>query len=233
MTAYQPWGGHFGSLAMIWATAHTTQFAKAGSFSYLLNGTGAGTGSGLLAHGGSYVTLENFASGDFSIVIEKMTRDHSPCCRPGLPAFSTAPEQATFHLAGAPAKATTLQVWRTHWSFGAPGDRTTEFELQTSITVAGGAFSILIEQDSVYTITTLTTGNKGIFAEPPPHAVFPTTHVDDFESCAASAEAPYFSDQNGIFECQPKSADPAHGVVMRQMVPLQPVTWGGAYSSPR
>lgn len=47
-TAFQPWSGSFGALSMVWATAHTTQFATPGAYSYLANGTGAGTGSGLL-----------------------------------------------------------------------------------------------------------------------------------------------------------------------------------------
>lgn len=47
-TAFQPWSGNFGALSMVWATAHTTQFATPGAYSYLANGTGAGTGSGLL-----------------------------------------------------------------------------------------------------------------------------------------------------------------------------------------
>jgi len=80
MTAFQPWSGSYGSLAMIWASAHTTQFSQPYTWSYLHNGTGTGTGSGLLSQGGSYVTLENFQTGDFSIVVEKMSRDHSPCC---------------------------------------------------------------------------------------------------------------------------------------------------------
>lgn len=228
MTAFQPWSGSFGSLAMVWATAHTTQFATPGAFAYLTTGAGAGgpgTGSGLLNNGGSYVTLQNFQTGDFSIVIEKMSRDHSPCCRPGLPAFDVAAEDATFTLVGAPAKATTLRLWRTHWSFGAPGDVTEEFIEQPPITVVGGRFTLTIEPDSLYTVSTITTAAKGVFAPPPAPALFPPSYVNDFAACAPSAEAPYFSDQNGVFECQPVGADGR--VVMRQMVPLLPIAWGG------
>lgn len=280
MTAFQPWGGAYGSLAMIWASAHTTQFSEPYTWSYLHNGTGTGTGSGLLSQGGSYVTLENFQTGDFSIVVEKMSRDHSPCCafhfnilssssssppysfysqlhkvtflppyfcslvppphppppthtspftgRPALAKFSVAAENATFVLGGSLAKATTLQLWRTHWSFGAPGDSTSEFISMPPITVVGGTFSLLLEPDSLYTITTLTTGKKGTFDTPmPPPALFPAVHVDNFQACAPSAEAPYFSDQNGNFECRPNPTDPARSVVMRQMVPLSPISWGG------
>jgi len=227
MTAFQPWSGSYSSLAMIWATAHTTQFTTPYTFSYLVNGTGEGSGSGLLSAGGSYVTLEDFSTGDFSIVIEKMSRDHSPCCRPALPKFAVAAETATFTLRGRPARATTLQLWRTHWSFGAPGDVTEEFVKQAPLAVAAdGTFTLLIEPDSLYTVTTLTTGRKGSFATPvPPPALFPPTYANNFSSCAPSSEAPYFSDQNGIFECQP--ADATGVVAMRQMVPLLPIAWGG------
>ena len=229
MTAFQPWSGHYGSLSMLYATAHTTQFTKPG-WSYLLVGTNgsAGTGSGLLNAGGSYVTIEDFGSAvpSFSIIIEKMSRDHSPCCRPGLAQYNVSQEIATFMLTGVPSKVTTLRVWKTHWSFGG-GDVTEEFIEQTPITVIGHSFTITIDVDSLYTITTVTSGHKGTFAAPPPPATFPEMYSNDFESCAASSEGAYFSDQNGAWECQPKSNDPTHGVVMRQMVPFMPIGWGG------
>ena len=41
---------------------------------YLKVGTGAGTGSGTLRGGGSYVTLRHYGTPDFSIVVEKVCR---------------------------------------------------------------------------------------------------------------------------------------------------------------
>ena len=232
--AFNPWSGSYGSFypddvwtvgPMVWASAHTTQFSESGTWAYLLVDSSRG-GSGNLAHGGSYVTLKNFATGDFSIVIEKMSRDHSSCVRPGLPGYETLPEQATFTLGGALAGVTSLQLWFTHWAYY-PGDKTVEFEQQVAVPVVNGVFTLNITVDSLYTLTTLTTGNKGSFgAPPPPPTLFPAAHTDDFEGCAISTEAPYFTDQNGILECVP-SNDPTHGTVMRQMVPLRPVTWGG------
>ena len=98
---------------------------------------------------------------------------------------------ATFTLVGAPAKAQSLQVWRTHWSFGAPGDETSEFINVGTIPVVDGTVSLELDVDSIYTLTTLTTGNKGSFPAPPPAAVFPPAHVDDFDACKTSAEPPY------------------------------------------
>ena len=234
MNAMQPWNGAYGSYnadgswtvgPMIWATAHTTQFSTPGSWAYLLVDSNRG-GSGLLQNGGSYVTLKNFQTGDFSIVIEKMSRDHSSCVRPGLPAYDTSAELATFTLSGDLASVTSLQLWYTHWAYY-PGDKTVEFELQAPVQVVNGKFTLNITVDSLYTLTTLTTGNKGSFGAPPPTPVlFPSAHTDDFENCPISSEGAFFTDQNGIWECMP-SNDPKHGTIMRQMVPMRPVTWGG------
>ena len=235
MNAMQPWNGAYGSInadgswtagPMIWATAHTTQFSESGSWSYLLTSPSNG-GSGKLELGGSYVTLKNFAMGDFSIVVEKMSRDHSSCVRPGLPGYATANELATFKLGGALATGvSSLNVWMTHWAYY-PGDQTQEFVKLAPVAVGtDGTFVLNITVDSLYTVTTLTTGNKGTFGVPPVPTLFPAAHTDNFEACTISSEAAYFTDQNGVWECVP-SNDPAHGVVMRQMVPLKPVTWGG------
>ena len=181
---------------MVWASAHTTQFSAPHSWSYLLVDPARG-GSGKLANGGSYVTLKNFATGDFSIVVEKMSHDHSSCVRPGLPGYETSNELATFTLSGALASVTQLQLWYTHWAYY-PGDETVEFVKLAPVSVVGGVFSLNITVDSLYTLTTLTTGSKGSFGAPPPvPTLFPTAHTDDFESCPISSEGAYFTDQNG------------------------------------
>ena len=62
MHAFQPWAAWYVVPASIWATAHYTQFSAIG-WHYLRVGAGAG----MLAQGGSYVTLFNNATADFSI----------------------------------------------------------------------------------------------------------------------------------------------------------------------
>jgi len=192
MTALTPWSGAYGSIraqesfsagAMIWATAHTTQFTEPG-WSYLANGTGAGTGSGFLQLGGSYVTIKNFDTGDFSIIIEKMSRNQSFCVRPHVREFETASENATFLLGGElAANTTTLYLWRSHWAHS-QNDTTVEFEQQSPVVISNGQFSLEILVDSVYTLTTLNTGQKGAHSTPPNPALFPEIHVDDFSTCA-------------------------------------------------
>jgi galactosylceramidase len=230
MSALQPWSGSYGSLSMLWATAHTTQFARPG-WHYLPNGTGPGTGSGLLARGGSYVTLQapGAAGAEFSIVIEKMSPDHSPCVRWHVFNFTAQAENATFQLAGGPARAAQLQLWRTRFSFaaGAPGDAGASFfEQLAPVAVVDGAFTLLVEPDALYTLSTLTTARKGAFPPPPPPAVFPPSHVDDFEGCAPPGEARFFLDQSGKWECAYDTSG-GRGVIMQQKTPLKPLPSGG------
>jgi len=230
MSAMQPWNGAYGTYRadgswtagpMIWATAHTTQFTTPGSSYYLHVGDAAG----LLKQGGSYVTLVDSTTKDVTIVIEKMSRDYSSCVRPILLPYSTSDERATFTLSGGLAKVQTLHVWYTHWATQPP-DVTVEFKSLGTVAVVQGRFSMNISVNSLYTLTTVGGGAKGAHAKPPQSTLFPTRHTDDFEDCPISSEGKYFTDQNGGFECV-LSGDPRHNVVMQQMVPMKPVTWGG------
>ena len=236
MNAMQPWAGAYGSLRgdgswsagpMLWASAHTTQFSQPG-WVYLASDAVRG-GAAHLQLGGSYVTLMNPSTGDFTIVIEKMSHDGSACVRPGLAPFVAASENATFELRGILARTTTLQLWRTHWAGSdADPEPTAEFERLAPVTVVDGRVTLTLTADSLYTLTTLTTGGKGPSpprAPPPPPALFPAFHVDDFEGCSLSSEAPYFSDQSGALECV--STAGARGTVLQQMSPLKPVPSGG------
>ena len=58
--------------------------------------------------------------------MQKFSRDHSSCVRPGLPAYATSAETATFTLEGDMAGVTSLNLWHTHFAYY-PGDTTVEF----------------------------------------------------------------------------------------------------------
>ncbi len=211
---------------MLWAAAHTTHFTRAdGSFFYL--SPGAGGGSGMLQLGGSYVALKDFASGDFTLVVEKMSSQHSQCVRPGLAPFFTAGENATFRLGGALAGITMLHAWKTQWVYDDADVATVEFEQQPDVALAGGAFTVEIAVDSLWTFSTVDGGRKGAPpVRPPPPAYFPAWHSDDFLRCAPPAEPDFVYSQSGAWECAP-SGDAAHPVVMRASTPLKPVPSGG------
>jgi galactosylceramidase len=192
MTALQPYSGAYTISPQIWATAHTTQFSAPG-WNYLLIGTGVGTGAGLLTGGGSYITLQSADKSDFTIVIEKMSRDHSTCVRPGLPDYTTVPETATFTLGGTMAGVKTLNGWFSHFAFTV-GDTQVEFQALPTINVVNGQFTVNITVDSMYTFTTISTGSKGSYPAPPTPTLFPTAYTDNYEACPISSEANYWTD---------------------------------------
>ena len=217
MHAWQPWVGWYSVPASIWATAHYTQFTTRNAFHYTLVDPVIG-GSGVLAEGGTYVSLINNATGEWTIVIEKQPNDARS---------SVAPETAQFMLGGRFAAASRLAVWSTQLAVagGALANESKQFVQLPQITVANGSFSVDLAVGQILTITTLLeAGFKGSFPPPPPPAAFPDTYSDDFNACAIDAQARYVTDFNGVTTCE-DSGDPSHGVVMRQVVPKAPIRW--------
>lgn len=264
MTAFNPWSGHYDVDDPIWSTAHTTQFTKAG---WLYSPVGAG--SGWLPQGGSYVTLVPGTAARSShgmpvaptmtMVIEKMDPAKSKCEWEGV-GNSTTPqnETVTFALYGDLAAITSLHVWRSNLG-GGGGDsnsgsgRPGVFETLDPVAVAGGRFSIELCAECVFTVTTLSTGQKGSFGKLAnvtgwSAATSTAGFSDDFESYNISSEAAYWSDMAGsweivdataFFTAQVAAADDtvdsgrgghsgrttfgSKGKVMRQMVPSPPI----------
>lgn len=193
MRANSPWSGAFTVSPAIWATAHTTQFAFPG-WKYL-----EGEGNGLLPGGGSYVTFKSTNNSDYSVVVE--TRDASGA------------QSVTFHpTAGLSSGA--VHVWRTTAAqfFVELGD----------IAVSNGAFTISLEPDSIYTLTTISGQSKG-GAISPAEKPFPLPYFEDFESYGNGATPRYFSDQSGIFEVTQR-AD-GNGKCLRQVTTQDGIEW--------
>lgn len=213
MHAWQPWSGWYTVPASIWATAHYTQFTNIRSFFYSRIDATEG-GSGALTSGGTYVSLVDNTTGDWTLVIEKM------------PSSGAAPETATFTLGGRFASAARLAVWSTQLGVGgALADPSAQFVQLAPLDVVGQSFSVDVAIGQIYTVTTLlNAGHKGAFPPPPPPAAFPATFSDDFDGCAVDAQAKYVTDLNGVTTCE-ESGDPAHGVVLRQVVPKASIRW--------
>uniref|UniRef100_A0A671XEQ6 Galactocerebrosidase n=1 Tax=Sparus aurata TaxID=8175 RepID=A0A671XEQ6_SPAAU len=212
MTAEEPWSGHYMVDSPIWITAHTTQFTQPG-WSYLQT-------VGHLEQGGSYVALTD-GRGNLTVVIETMTHDHSVCIRPPLLPFNVTSQNATFQLKGS----FELQVWRSQFNF-----KTQEpsfFEKLTPLKLVNGSFTLHLAEDEVYTLTTVTTGQKGSYPDPPPSAPFPKVYKDDFNvRNPPFSEAPDFADQTGVFEYYINMTDPGpHVFTLRQVLTQRPVTW--------
>eukprot|EP00042_Codosiga_hollandica_P057702 m.858006 g.858006 ORF g.858006 m.858006 type:complete len:846 (-) comp59651_c0_seq6:65-2602(-) len=224
LTAVEPWSGNFDTdnVGVLWATAHTTQFAQPG-WKYLRQGQG----SDFLQHGGSYVTLTDGT--DFSIVIEKMVWAHSQCIRPSIEEFDTESESVTFQLGGSWAGLTSLNVWYTRFGWdGMTQTNSTFFQQLAPVAVVDGAFTLVVNLDELITITTLSTASKAVIPTPPPSQPFPTYYTDNFDNYPLQSEAQYFADQAGAFEIY--ATNTSRGNVMRQSVPTLPICWAGDFA---
>ncbi|XP_031735158.1 galactocerebrosidase isoform X1 [Anarrhichthys ocellatus] len=216
MTAEEPWSGNYVVESPIWITAHTTQFTQPG-WSYLQT-------VGHLAQGGSYVALTD-GKGNLTVVIETMTHDHSVCIRPPLPPFNVSSQNATFQLKGSFASIKELQVWRSQFNFKTK--KSSFFEKLTPQKLFDGSLTLELAEDEVYTLTTMTTGQKGSYPDSPPSARFPKVYTDHFNvRNPPFSEAPDFADQTGVFEYYINMTDPGpHVFTLRQVVTERPVTW--------
>ena len=221
MHAFQPWAGWYTVPASIWATAHYTQFTSlAQPWRYAT--VGEGGGSGYLAAGGSYVALMDDASGHWSLVLEKMPGD-------GSASAPVAAENATFALAGrfASPDRPTAALWSTLLGVtpGLASDPAAQFVRVGEVDLRSGAVTLAIVPGQILTLTTLLgAGSKGSHAPPPPPAAFPNPYADDFDACPLFQQPKYLTDFNGVTECI-DSGDPAHGIVLQQMLPAAPIRW--------
>lgn len=222
MTAAQPWSGHFNLPPVLWATAHVTQFTKVG---WKLLKTG--TGSGNLPGGGFYATYADPAGSDWTLTVVKISEDHAPCTRPGLPAFSVAAENVTFTLAPG-MKHDRLAVWYSNFEeFSPDGTVPSVFQRLVDLQPVDGSFTLEVKVGAFYTVSTILDGpTKGEPKTPIPASqpMVPLPLEDDFESYETSQEAKWWTDQIGIFEVHHESSGNPKKV-MRQMVPELPIGW--------
>ncbi|XP_067412454.1 galactocerebrosidase isoform X1 [Emydura macquarii macquarii] len=216
MTAQEPWSGCYDVEAPIWITAHTTQFTQPGWHYLQIDGH--------LRHGGSYVALTD-GLGNLTIIIETMTYGHSQCIRPPLLPFIVSPQKATFYLKGSFYKVQTLKMWYTKLGFKSANS--TLFQQLAPVKVHDGVFSLNLDVDEVYTLTTLMTGQKGTHPDSPQSQPFPSNYKDDFNiRNPPFSEAPNFADQTGVFEYFVNTSDPGeHTFTLRQVVVQRPITW--------
>jgi len=222
MHAWQPWSSWYTVPASIWATAHYTQFtsiSKSNRWFYSLVDPKKG-GSGLLNFGGSYVSLMNSNTGDFSLIIEKMPGDSS--------GGTVANEVGVFTLGGRFSNSSRIElaVWSTKLAVGGMLASTSDQFLQLqNIQVVNGSFSVNISVGQILTITSLlSAGYKGSFPQSPPPSSFPAVYNDTFNDCAIDSQGTFVTDINGVLTCE-DSGDPSHGIVLKQVVPKAPIRW--------
>jgi len=221
MHAAQPWSGHYEVDQVIWATAHTAQFTRAG-WRYLAHGAGVGQ----LTSGGTYVSLTD-GQGQLTIVVEAMTKEISGCVHEDAPATNITGEYVSFRLTGAFADITSLYVWQSQ--FDQPS--TQWFMYEGEWKVDNGVITLNLQPNTLWTLTTVK-GAKGNHTNPPSPAPFPFPYADNFDAHRLNSQAPYFTDQSGSFEVVAASDPSRDGNVVRQMMPEIPVSWCGDGETP-
>jgi hypothetical protein len=195
MKANTPWSGRYQIQPALWATAHTTQFAKPG-WVYL------DTACGLLDDEGSFVTLRKpDSSGHYSIIIETVD--------------ATKPQTVTFNLTS-DLSTGKLHVWRTN--------KDSCFAQLPDIQPAVSSFTIVLDPRSIYSLTTTSGQQKGSAPTPAPlPADFPLPYEDDFESYTLAKQPKYFSDQAGSFEVAARTD--GKGKCLRQLITQKGIEW--------
>ncbi|MCX6872612.1 MAG: Ig-like domain-containing protein [Verrucomicrobia bacterium] len=196
MQAHTPWSGYYEVWPAVWTTAHTTQFADPG-WRYMDHACAQFDPANWA---GSCVTLRNPATGDWSMIV----------CTNG-------PKNLQVQVAGKLSKGD-VHVWKSNGQI--------QFEEQSLIHPTHNTFSVSLEGNSIYTLTTTTGQKKGAHPVPPPAGDFPLPYKDDFESYPAGVTPKYTSDQKGTIETA-KRAD-GKGICLRQIVSKEGITWGGA-----
>jgi hypothetical protein len=195
--APEPWSGAYRLGKSTWATAQVTQFTKPG-WTFIDSASGYLGGD---RANGSYVTLKAPNRRDYSTILETTT--------------ATAPQTVSLQVTGG-LSAGTVHVWATDLGAGP------DFVHTQDIRPNHGAFSLTLQPDTVYTVTTTTGQGKGT-ATSPASGQLALPYADGFDTYRPGTEAKYLSDMEGSFEVQPCTGRP--GRCVRQMAPIQPIIW--------
>lgn len=160
-------------------------------------------GWGNLAAGGSYVTLKS-PGDDYSVIIETKA--------------AKEPQELKFQI-GTGLSGKELCVWRSNAK--------EQFIQQTGIKLENGAFTLKLDPESIYSISTTTGQQKGSFDNIPVAKSFPFPYYDTFEQYISPKEyghlPRYLADIAGAFELVDRPDK--QGKCIRQVVPVSTISW--------
>ncbi len=159
---------------------------------------------GHLAGGGTYVTLKS-PQADYSVIVE--TRD------------AKQDQAVTFKLAGGISSGK-LCVWRSN--------SREQFARQADVTPVDGAYTVIFQPDSIYSLSTTTGQQKGAFGDIPPAQPFPFPYRDtfgDYGQASSWGYLPHYTaDIAGAFELADRPD--GNGECLRQVTNLRAQNWG-------
>lgn len=201
-TANTPWSGAYQLGKSLWANAQVAQFTQPGW--KFLTGSASGYLGGNRANG-SYLSLKSTNGTDYSTIYETTG--------------ATAAQTVDVTVSGG-LKTDVVHVWSTDLGSSNTADH---FVRQADVTPVGGRYSLTLQPNRIYSVTTTTGQAKGTATSPQPSALA-LPYSDDFESYAVRREAKYFSDMQGSFEVRPCAAGRG-GQCLQQVAPVKPITW--------
>ena len=199
LLAQEPWSGHYTVREALWGYAHYGQFTQLG-WRYMDDGCLN------LPGGGSIVSLRDPQTGDYSIIAETKG--------------AKQPQTLSFKVAKGLSK-NKLCVWYS--------DAQQQFVRKGDITPKGGSFSITLQPDAVYSLSTTSGQQKGAFADVPAAKPFPIPYKDDFEQYRKPSEwgylPHYLADLMGCFELVDAPFAAAGAKCIRQTVGSHTLSW--------
>jgi galactosylceramidase len=194
MKADQPWTGYYEVSPAIWAAAHVGQFVQPG-WRFMDSACGyLGDSSG-----GNYVTLQDTTTGDYSIIVYTDSVNHR---------FSIK--------TGNDMSQKDLHVWQS--------TENEQFVYRGVLKKEKDVYTIPLEPNSVYSLTTTTGQQKGMADTPvPDKAPFPLPYSNNFEDLSQHQNPKYFADVEGAFEVQ--TDDAGGNKFVEQVITEEPLEW--------
>lgn len=194
MKADQPWSGYYEVSPAIWVAAHINQFVQPG---WRFMDSACGYFQEI--SGGNYVTLQDTTTGDYSIIVFTDSVNHR---------FSIK--------TGNDMSQKDLHVWQS--------TENEQFVYRGVLKKEKDFYTIQLEPNSVYSLTTTTGQQKGLADSPvPDKAPFPLPYSNNFEDLGQHQNPKYFADVEGAFEVQ--TDDAGGNKFIEQVITEEPFEW--------
>jgi O-glycosyl hydrolase len=202
MDAGSPWSGSYRVGKNLWANAHYAQFTQPGW--HYLNSSASGYLGGDRANG-SYVSLKSTNNSDYSTIYET--------------SGTTAAQTVNVTVSGG-LNAGPVHVWSTDMGSSNSADW---FVKQADVTPVNGVYSLTLQPDRIYSVTTTSGQGKGTAASPA-SGNLALPYSDDYESYPVRGMAKYFETMQGAYEVRACTAGRG-GNCLQQVAPVQPINW--------
>jgi hypothetical protein len=202
MDAGSPWSGAYRVGRNLWANAHYAQFTQPGW--HYLNSSASGYLGGDRANG-SYVSLKSTNNSDYSTIYET--------------SGTSAAQTVNVSVSGGLSTGA-VHVWSTDMGSSNPADW---FVRQPDIAPSAGSYSLTLQPNRIYTVTTTTGQGKGTTAGPAAHGLA-LPYSDNFDGYAVRKQPRYTEDMQGSFETRACAAGRS-GQCLQQVTPQRPINW--------